>query len=122
MKLDIDYAIGILAAIEDDDVAIVDPSHTFQNYDPESPKYGYHCRMLQEAGLIEAWDLRSFGNYMDYRPKQLTWSGHEFIAKYKDKSKLQTVKDKLAALGTEVTIRTLLEAITVGLTRAGGLG
>ena len=122
MKLDIDYAIGILAAMEDDEAPEFDASHTFQNYALESSKYGYHCLMLKEAGLIEAWDLRSLVNRMDYRPKRLTWIGHEFVAKYKDKSRLQTVKDKLASLGTEITIRTLLEAITVGLTRAGGLG
>ena len=122
MKLDIDYAIGILAAMEDDDNAIFDASQTFQDYDPESSKYGYHCLMLREAGLIEVWDMRSMGNHMDYRPKRLTWIGHEFIAKYKDKSRLQTVKGKLAALGMEVTIRTLLEAINLGLTRIGGLG
>ena len=122
MKLDIDYAIGILAAMEDDEAPEFDASHTFQNYDLKSSKYGYHCLMLQEAGLIKAWDLRSLVNRMDYRPKRLTWIGHEFVAKYKDKSRLQTVKDKLASLGTEVTIRTLLEAINLGLTRIGGLG
>ena len=123
MRLDLDYAIGILKAMEDDDAPpILDPSHTYQNYDPDSAKFGYHCLMLEEAGLIEAWDLRTLGNSMDYKPKRLTWIGHEFVAKYRDKSRLQTVKDKLADLGTEVTIRTLLEVITVAITRAGGLG
>ena len=122
MRLDLDYAIGILKAMEDDDAPIFDPSHSYQDYDSESPTFGYHCLMLEEAGLIEAWDIRSMANNMDYRPKRLTWLGHAFIEKYGDKSRLQTVKDKLADLGTEVTIRTLLEVITVGITRAGGLG
>lgn len=122
MRLDLDYAIGILKVLEDDDAPIFYPSHSYPNHDPESPSFGYHCLMLEEAGLIEAWDLRSFGNNMDYRPKRLTFTGHEFIAKYKDKSRLQAAKNKLAELGIEVTIRTLLEVINVGISRAGGLG
>ena len=59
MKLDIDYAIGILAAIEDDDVAIVDPRVTLSKITTQNrPNMDTTCRMLQEAGLIEAWEKK----------------------------------------------------------------
>ena len=115
--MDLDFAVGILRAMEDDEAAEFDVGHRFPNYDPESPKYGHHCRLLREAGLIEAWDVGTFGNPMAYYPKLLTWNGYAFIATYRDKTTLKKVLDKLRVRGMEVTIQTLIELAKQGLSQ-----
>ena len=71
-----DLVRNILLKIESE------PTHSdwinldIQNYTPE--EISYHVMLLREAGLIEADDLS--GGRGDYwKPKRLTWKGHEFV-------------------------------------------
>lgn len=77
MKRDMDLARQILFAVEENDEA---PSAwidlSIPNHSDE--EVAYHVMLLNEAGLIEAHDLRSGFDYC-YKPKRLTWYGHEFI-------------------------------------------
>jgi len=77
MKRDMDLARQILINIElcDDD-----PNGWIEVNIPDRTKLeiSYHIMILAEAGLIEAEDLCSFGDF-DYRAKRLTWDGHEFL-------------------------------------------
>jgi hypothetical protein len=51
----------------------------------------YHVMLLHEAGLIEAMDLSSFSG-LAWRPKRLTWAGHEFIEASRDNSRWEKAK------------------------------
>jgi hypothetical protein len=44
----------------------------------------YHVWLLNDAGLIEAQDL-SDDEGVDFRPKYLTWQGHEFLAAVRER-------------------------------------
>ena len=38
----------------------------------------YHVKLLDQAGLVEAIDRSTLGEFR-WVPKQLTWAGHEFL-------------------------------------------
>ncbi len=77
MKRDMDLARRILFSIEESEhspfrwIDLNYPEHS-------SEKVAYHVRILAEAGLIEALDFTTRGRF-DWKPKRLTWHGHEFL-------------------------------------------
>lgn len=77
MKRNPDLIRALLLEIED---CCNDPTEavavTRKGYTPRQVQY--HLRLLREAGLIDAVNGSS-GSTMDYRPKSLTWRGHEFL-------------------------------------------
>ena len=77
MKRDMDLARDILFAVEKSDD---DPLGWIELKLPgrSSKEVAYHVMILAEAGLIEAQDLSSMDGF-DYKPKRLTWHGHEFL-------------------------------------------
>ena len=72
-----DLARDILFAIEENDD---DPLGWIDlNIPGRSPEaVAYHVMIIAEAGLIEAQDLSTKSGF-DYKPKRLTWQGHEFL-------------------------------------------
>ena len=42
---------------------------------------GYHVYLLQDAGLLQAYDARDRDTMWGYYPSHLTWAGHEFPAR-----------------------------------------
>ena len=77
MKRDMDLARDILFAIEqNEDVPLgwIDLNIPGRS----SEEVAYHVLILAEAGLIEAHPLSTHSGF-DYRPKRLTWQGHEFL-------------------------------------------
>ena len=81
MKLNKDLVREILLQVEASseprgwiDLAI--PGHTEE-------EIAYHVEILNEASFIEAQDLSSMSGY-DWRPKRLTYEGHEFLDTIRD--------------------------------------
>lgn len=81
MKLDKDLVREILLQVEasPDPMGIVDLTIS----DHEQDEIAYHVQILDEAGLIEALDLTTMSDY-DWRPRRLTYDGHEFLDTIRD--------------------------------------
>lgn len=100
MNLDLDYALDILQKVADSKKAILDPDElTPSGSDEEMEKYWYHCWLLCQEGLIEAWDRRNLGNRLEYHPKTLTWAGHDFLRTYLPKGIREKVKEAVHSHG-----------------------
>ena len=96
MKRDMDLARSILQEIEKAsyDGSWVDvhiPDHSDQ-------EIVYHVMLLNEAGLIEAIDLSS-ADGPEWKPRRLTWEGHEFLEASRDENVWQEAKRIMAEKG-----------------------
>jgi len=72
----------ILLAIEKDKKDEKDPLGWIDIALPNRSRkeVAYHVMLLHKAGLITAQDLCTMGtDGFDWRPKSLTWQGHEFL-------------------------------------------
>jgi DNA-binding transcriptional ArsR family regulator len=80
----------------------------FQNYSEEA--VSYHLKLLTEAGLIEARNLKGTTTWA---VNGLTWAGHEFLEASRDDSRWEKVKrlvvDKTGSLSFEVVKLALME-------------
>jgi len=99
MKLDKDLVRNILLAIEADtgdprgwiDLEIPDHSHV---------EVAYHVELLAEANFIEAIDLCSIGpDGYDWKPKRLTYEGHEFLDTIRDNQVWKETKEIAKQVG-----------------------
>jgi hypothetical protein len=81
----------------------------------------YHVKLLAEAGLLEAQDLTTMGG-VEWKPKGLTWAGHEFLDAAKNdtawnKTK-EIVQDKGGSIPFEV-FKALLIKVAASLVGLG---
>lgn len=58
----------------------------------------YHVLLLHEAGLIDAIDV-SRGSIIQYKPRRLTWEGHEFLEAVRDDARWRKVKNAMKKIG-----------------------
>lgn len=70
----------------------------------------YHIMLLHEAGFVEAIDLTTLGG-ISWKPKRLTYSGHEFI----DAARSDTVWQKAKAWSMKATGTLTLESLKMAL-------
>ena len=69
----------------------------------------YHVMILNEAGLIDACDLSTMGRgNSDWRPKRLTWNGHEFLDAARNDSIWNKAKEKAISMNFELLKELLL--------------
>lgn len=87
MTRDMTLIREILIAIEASNKTQGTISLELPDRDPET--VSYHVKLLADAGLIEANDLSSMREF-DWKPRSLTWSGHEFL----DAARNETVWNK----------------------------
>ena len=57
-----------------------------------------HVELLSEAGFIEAYDLTTMDSY-DWRPKRLTYEGHEFLDTVRDPEIWRATKETAKKVG-----------------------
>ena len=79
MRRDMDLVREILLAIEKNEK---DPLGWIDLELPNRSRkeVAYHVMLLHQAGLITAHDVSTMGaDGFDWRPKSLTWQGHEFL-------------------------------------------
>jgi hypothetical protein len=74
--------------------------------------FGYHCKLMRDAGLIEA----NVSEYMEGGIKgqaiRMTWAGHEFLDSIRPKPIWEKVKSQAKDKGIDLTfgaIKTLAE-------------
>lgn len=101
MKRDLDLIREILLAVEDFPDCV--DRRSIKNL-PISEKHDesllqYHLLLLREAGLIDAWELKSQASIPDIRPIRLTWAGHEFLDAARDKNRWQEARKVAQSVG-----------------------
>lgn len=94
MKRDMDLAREILRWIEQQEIPKL-PILKIDGYSDEV--ISYHVMLLHEAGLIEA--MNASARVQEWRPKRLTWNGHEFL----DASRNDTLWNKAKELTLSAT-------------------
>jgi hypothetical protein len=112
MKRDMDLIRKILQAIETYPVPDDFIELTIEGY--ESENIAYHVKLLAEAGLIHAINLSSLNGF-EWKPKSLTWEGHEFLDASRDNSRWERIKrlvvEKTGGLSFEVLKAALVQAM-----------
>jgi hypothetical protein len=117
MKRDMDLCREILQRLE----ALPNPD----NFDPikidgqPAKTVSYHVKLLWDAGLIEVRNVGAIGDY-DYRPKCLTWAGHEFLESARDDGLWTKAKDTACPKGRPFTRR--VEGCSCGTGEARRIG
>lgn len=72
--------------------------------------YAYHVQLLHEAGLIEAQDLSTLDG-VAWKPKRLTWEGHEFLEAARESSRWEKAKDVMQKEGGGLVLSVLKEVL-----------
>jgi hypothetical protein len=105
MKLDKDLVREILLQVE----ASPDPMEMVNLSIPDhsQEEIAYHVQILDEAGFIEALNLTTMSGY-DWRPRRLTYEGHEFLDTIRDAEAWRFTKETAKNAGV-AGIKTLFE-------------
>ena len=105
MKLDKDLVREILLQVEASpepmgwvEVSVADHSQE---------EIAYHVQILDEAGFVEAIDLTTTDGY-DWRPKRLTYEGHEFLDTIRDPAAWRYTKETAKSAGV-ASLKALFE-------------
>jgi len=78
MKRNMDLVRLIMLKLNEHEHGNAPRSLDIEGYSEE--EIGYHCFIMNEAGLIEASDITTMASLSpDAMPLRLTWNGHEFI-------------------------------------------
>ena len=69
----------------------------------------YHVMLLDEAGLIEAFEL-GFGE-INWMPIRLTWAGHEFLEAARDEKRWKKATKMLETKGGGIVFEVLRDLL-----------
>src|SRR5688572_28374929 len=101
MKRNLDLIRSLLLEVE----AHNDPTSTMQprgeGFTPLEVQY--HIKLLKDAGYIIAAD-HSSGSMLDYRPKSVTWHGHEFLDAARNDTVWRQVQLKLKDMSLDAPL------------------
>ena len=116
MKRDMDLARHILFAIEEHDgdpLRYIDLKISGRT----DREVSYHVMLLGEARLVE---VKNYGNAnrFEYRPRRLTWEGHEFLDAVRDDTVWKRAKSETLAKTGQLTFE-VIKATLMGLARQG---
>jgi hypothetical protein len=90
--------------------------------DRDPKEVAYHVKLLDEAGLLVAQNLCTLGpNGFDWRPKCLTWNGHEFLDAARDEGIWKQAKAKLSDIGGSSALAVVQAILTKLAMQAVGL-
>jgi len=97
MKLDKDLIREVLLQVEASPdplgwVELVFPGRSYEDV-------AYHVEKLHEAGFLHADELTSSSGY-DWKPRQLTYEGHEFLDTVRDSEVWRTTKETAKKVGS----------------------
>lgn len=99
MKRDMDLVREILLATEaseTDPRAWVD----IELEGRQKNEVSYHVQLLGEAGMLVVQDLQAIGpNGYRFKPKRLTWDGHEFLDTIRDEEIWRKTKGGVEKVG-----------------------
>ena len=135
MKLEMEFAIQILEAMESSDRAIIEKGQRIlEGMGVGEEKYGYHCLMLEQAGLIRLWPTNNFQEliesgsaYVDpdnaivedldfhdnhsilAHPMMITYEGHKFLEVVRTEGSRNRLRTFLAENGMPWALTTVKE-------------
>ena len=121
MKRDFDLVRKLLVYFEEKP----GPEHVkippIEGYDELTIKY--HLFLLHDAGLLrcEPQTSSSSDRVIEVLPFDLTWDGHEFLAKIRDDGLWQKTKDTILNKGGQLTINTITTVATLLMKKMIGL-
>ena len=93
-----DLVRQILLKLSEHEHGYAPSKFTIDGYTEE--EVGYHCLLLDEAGLIKAADTSAMGEASPSAiPIRLTWEGHEFIENAKNENVWNQAKEAVSKLG-----------------------
>ena len=118
MKRDMDLVRKILLELEDAPYESGGLDLELEGYSPD--QISYHVMLLNEAELIEANDLSTFGG-PKWIPKRLTWAGHEFIEASRDESRWEKAKNIMKEKGSGMAFD-VLRSVLIQLMMKAVLG
>ena len=99
MKRDLDMIVKILLAIEE-----APPAMGWHDFGEDaSEELSYHIKLLHDAGLIDAVDKSSMGRF-EWRARDLTWTGHDFLDKARSASWLEKIKSRAEEEGLDLIV------------------
>jgi hypothetical protein len=108
MKLDVDLVRQILEKVEE--FPLNGGFHDVVIEGRSEEEITFHVMLLDEAGFIEAEDLTTFDSVC-WKPKRLTYSGHEFL----NAARSDTVWQKAKAVSLKTTSTLTLEGLKSAL-------
>lgn len=118
MQRDMELVRKIMLAAEQHEHGFAPRDIEIEGYSEE--QIGYHCWLLDDAGLAEAIDLTTRGSDSPCAAlRSLTWAGHEFLGAAKDDTTWQKAKDRLSSAGKSLQSVTLdvLKALLVDVAK-----
>lgn len=104
MKRDPQLARDILLQIEERSDGITIMDLTFP--DRSSEEVSYQVMIMAQGGLIEARDF-SDPVGLDWRPRTLTWEGHEFLDAVRNESVWKKIKQAATEKGGGIAFEVL---------------
>lgn len=83
-----------------------------------------HLVLLHEAGLLRCEPVTSSSSdrVIYVLPFDLTWDGHEFLAKVRDDGLWRKTKDTIVEKGGQLTFSTITAVATALMMKAMGMG
>jgi len=98
MKRNMDLVRLIMLKLNEHEHGNAPRSLDIEGYSEE--EIGYHCFIMNEAGLIEASDITTMASLSpDAMPLRLTWNGHEFIENAQNEKVWSETKQTVSKLG-----------------------
>ena len=80
----------------------------------------YHVKLLTQAGLVEARDVSTIGEF-SWKPTSLTWEGHEFIEAARDEAMWERAKRLMIDRGGGLSFE-VLKAVLIDLVKTSVIG
>ena len=125
MKLEMEFAIKIMEAMESSDRALIEMGQQILEDTPvNDERYRYHCLMLGKAGLITLWPTKNFQelieagfsyidednaivesmddagiHYILAHPMMLTYDGHRFLDVVRPEGTMEKIKSHFVEQG-----------------------
>jgi len=119
MKRDMELVRAILLATEAHPKGSGWIDVKIEGYSQE--EVAYHVKLLADAGLIEAHDLTTQGDFC-WKPSSLTWHGHEFLDAVRNDTVWAKTKEVVKEKGGSVPFA-VLQALVIKIAGAAfGLG
>ncbi|NMC56506.1 MAG: DUF2513 domain-containing protein [Eubacteriaceae bacterium] len=113
MQRDMELIRKILFAIEEKyvDTWLDSSELLIDGYDMKT--IGYHCAILQDAGLIAYYDgLYGGDELVEFGVGRLTWNGHEFLDKIKNDTVWNKTKETISKKGVPFVLDAVKEIAT----------
>jgi Hypothetical protein (DUF2513) len=119
MKRDMDLVRQVLIKMEEHEHGNIVGNFEIDGYSEE--QIGYHCYLLDQAGLIHAIDMSSDDDESPCAmPRCLTWSGHEFIENAKNENNWLQAKAAVGKIG-DASFSVWVSVLTSIVTKSLGI-